>query len=62
MPDAFHAFGFSAHGFELAPIVGRIIADLVAGGRTDLPIEPFSIARWKARPAASWQTAPASLT
>jgi sarcosine oxidase subunit beta len=62
MPDAFHAFGFSAHGFELAPIVGRVIADLVAGGRTELPIEPFSISRWKARPAASWQTAPVALT
>ena len=46
MPDAFHAFGFSAHGFELGPIVGRIIADLITTGRTDLPIAPFSIGRF----------------
>lgn len=46
MPDAFHAFGFSAHGFALGPIVGRIVADLVATGQTDLPIEPFSIRRF----------------
>jgi sarcosine oxidase subunit beta len=48
MPDAFHAFGFSAHGFELGPIVGRITADLVATGRTELPIAPFSIGRFQA--------------
>jgi sarcosine oxidase subunit beta len=46
-PDAFHAFGFSAHGFELAPIVGRILADLVTTGTTDQPIVPFAIGRWK---------------
>ncbi|MEO6985517.1 MAG: FAD-dependent oxidoreductase [Paralcaligenes sp.] len=44
---AFHAFGFSAHGFELGPIVGKIIADLVLTGNTDLPIEPFRIDRFE---------------
>ncbi|SHI36213.1 NAD(P)/FAD-dependent oxidoreductase [Pollutimonas bauzanensis] len=43
----FHAFGFSAHGFQLGPIVGKIIADLIARGATDLPIEPFSISRFQ---------------
>ncbi|WP_298370847.1 FAD-binding oxidoreductase [Azospirillum sp.] len=47
-PDAFHAFGFSAHGFQLGPIVGRIIADLIATGRSDLPIAPFHIGRFAA--------------
>jgi sarcosine oxidase subunit beta len=46
--DAFHAFGFSAHGFELGPIVGRITAELITTGKTVLPIAPFSITRWKA--------------
>lgn len=41
-PGAFHAFGFSAHGFALGPIVGRILADLVIGGETDLPIAAFA--------------------
>lgn len=46
--SAFHAFGFSAHGFQLGPIVGAIIAELVAGGRTNLPIAPFRVDRWRA--------------
>lgn len=43
---AFHAFGFSAHGFELGPIVGRIMADLITTGATDQPIAPFRIERF----------------
>ena len=45
-PGIWHAFGFSAHGFQLGPIVGSIIADLVTSGATRLPIEPFSIRRF----------------
>ena len=45
-PDLYHAFGFSAHGFQLGPIVGRITADLITGGATDLPIAPFRIGRF----------------
>jgi sarcosine oxidase subunit beta len=41
-----HAFGFSAHGFALGPVVGRIVADLVVDGATDLPIAPFAITRF----------------
>ncbi len=43
---AFHAFGFSAHGFALSPVVGKIIADLVTKGATDLPIDAFSVERF----------------
>jgi len=45
-PGAYHAFGFSGHGFELGPVVGRITADLIAAGTTALPIAPFSITRF----------------
>ncbi|TAM85068.1 MAG: FAD-binding oxidoreductase [Candidimonas sp.] len=45
--SAFHAFGFSAHGFELGPIVGRIIAELLTSGSTQLPISSFSISRFQ---------------
>lgn len=44
-----HAFGFSAHGFELAPAVGGIVAELVTSGRSSLPIEPFRIDRFHSR-------------
>ncbi len=43
---AYHAFGFSGHGFALGPIVGRTIADLVVKGDTELPIEAFDIGRF----------------
>lgn len=45
-PTAIHAFGFSAHGFELGPIVGRIVSELICDGASSLPIEPFSIQRF----------------
>ncbi len=46
LPGVFHGFSFCGHGFQLGPVVGRIIADLVVDGRTDLPIEPFHIDRF----------------
>jgi sarcosine oxidase subunit beta len=42
----YHAFGFCGHGFQLGPIVGSIIAELVTSGRTNLPIAPFAIDRF----------------
>jgi sarcosine oxidase subunit beta len=42
----YHAFGFSAHGFQLGPVVGALMAELITTGRTNLPIAPFSIARF----------------
>lgn len=44
--NAYHAFGFSAHGFQLSPIVGKILSQLILDGQTALPIEPFSIKRF----------------
>lgn len=45
-PNFYHAFGFSAHGFQLAPVVGRILSELILDGKTSLPIEPFSADRF----------------
>lgn len=42
---AFHVFGFSGHGFQLVPVVGEIMADLILDGSTDRNIDSFSIAR-----------------
>jgi sarcosine oxidase, subunit beta len=43
----FHAFGFCGHGFQLGPIVGSIIAELIMTGSTNLPILPFRIDRFE---------------
>jgi len=40
------AAGFSGHGFCLGPITGQILADLAVFGSTELPIEPFRLARF----------------
>lgn len=45
-----HSFGFSGHGFQLGPIIGSIVADLVTTGTTRASIEPFSITRFSAKP------------
>jgi sarcosine oxidase, subunit beta len=42
----FHAFGFSGHGFALAPIVGALMAELIVDGRSSLPIEAFRANRF----------------
>jgi sarcosine oxidase subunit beta len=42
---AYHAFGFSGHGFQLVPVVGAILADLIVHGCTDRLIEAFSADR-----------------
>ena len=51
-----HAFGFSGAGFQIAPGVGEVLAELVRDGRTSTPIEAFSIQRFKAAPAAQGST------
>ncbi|MEM7499865.1 MAG: FAD-dependent oxidoreductase [Pseudomonadota bacterium] len=42
-----HAFGFSAHGFQLAAAVGPIVADLAEGKPPDLDIAAFAPARFE---------------
>lgn len=44
--NAYHAFGFSAHGLQLSPVIGRIMAQLILDGRPELPIELFRINRF----------------
>lgn len=44
----FYAFGFCGHGFQLGPGVGEVMAELIATGRTETPIEPFHIGRFAA--------------
>jgi len=47
-PGFFHVCGFSAHGFQLSPIVGRLAASLALGKKPELSLEAFSLGRFKA--------------
>jgi len=42
----FCAVGFSGHGFQQAPAVGRVLAELILSGRTDLDLSPYAWARF----------------
>lgn len=44
--EAYHSFGYSYHGFQLGPITGRILAELIVDGASPLPIDPFRIGRF----------------
>ena len=40
------AFGFSGHGFKLAPMVGRMLAQSMLGQKPDLPLHPYRFSRF----------------
>jgi sarcosine oxidase subunit beta len=40
------AAGFSGHGFQHGPAVGRILSDLILDGRTSFDLTPFSFDRF----------------
>jgi sarcosine oxidase subunit beta len=42
------AVGFSGHGFQQSPAVGRILTDLITSGQTDLDLSPFRFERFRA--------------
>ena len=46
-PGLVHAFGFSGHGFALAPLVGNLVHDLCIGRSSNHSLEPFSIDRFR---------------
>lgn len=43
----FHQFGFCAHGFQLGPATGAVMAELVATGATNVPIDGLGIDRFR---------------
>lgn len=45
-PGLLHAFGFTGAGFQIAPGVGEVLAELVRDGQTQTPIAAFSISRF----------------
>ncbi len=45
----FCAVGFSGHGFQHGPAVGRILSELILDGKTEFDLRPFSFERFKER-------------
>lgn len=50
---AFHAFGFSAHGFQLAPAVGLVLSQAILGGATACDLSAFRVDRESIRGSVS---------
>jgi len=46
--NAFHAIGFSAHGFQLGPAIGALMADFIATGTRPPELAPFTLERFDA--------------
>lgn len=42
----YYGFGFSGEGFQLGPGVGNVLAELIAHGRSDVPLKNFDIGRF----------------
>ena len=51
-PGLWHVFGFSGHGFQLAPAVGEAVARSILDGKTDPILSPFAPDRFAAKHAA----------
>jgi len=45
-PGLIHAFGFAGAGFQIGPAVGEALSQLVVEGRSQAPIDAFSIQRF----------------
>lgn len=45
-PGLIHAFGFSGHGFQLGPMIGIIIDEIIRTGGSQSPLGPFDIGRF----------------
>ena len=47
-----HSFGYSGHGFQLAPAAGAAVAEIMMRGGTNLPVAAFAPARLVEQAAA----------
>jgi len=45
--NAYHAFGFSAHGFQMGPVVGQVMSDLILTGKTSFDLQAFRVDRFE---------------
>jgi len=49
-PAFLHACGFSGHGFQLSPIVGRLLAEWIVDGKPSLSLAAFAAERFMETP------------
>ena len=47
VPGLIVAYGFSGHGFKLSPGVGRVLAQQALDLATDIPLQPYSLERFR---------------
>lgn len=40
------AYGFSGHGFKLSPVIGRLMAQVAAGGVPEVSLAPYALERF----------------
>ena len=52
-PGVIHVFGFTGHGFQLVPVTGAVVTDLVMRGRTERPIGALTAERLMAQSVAA---------
>lgn len=45
MKNVFLMSGFSGHGFKMSPVMGKIVTDLILGGKTEYSIDFLSVSR-----------------
>lgn len=48
-PGFYLACGYSGHGFMISPMIGRLVAELIATGRRPPLLEPFLLSRFQRR-------------
>ncbi|XP_014668349.1 PREDICTED: peroxisomal sarcosine oxidase-like [Priapulus caudatus] len=48
-PNVIFAAGFSGTGFKLAPVLGKVLAEMVLGCKTSYDTTPFSMRRFQAK-------------
>ncbi|MDE2490306.1 MAG: N-methyl-L-tryptophan oxidase [Elusimicrobia bacterium] len=48
-PNAYVAAGFSGHGFKFAPLIGKSMAELMVGGKSELNLHRFRLGRFRLR-------------
>ena len=46
LQDLYVAFGFSGHGFKLAPMVGKTLAQMALGHELDIDMSPYKLSRF----------------